>query len=83
MYLISEVEQLRWQVQILTELDQQLNLVLSVTATTASGSASLTTGSVSVSAGAKDAGATTVLNSVSSTGHTTCHYTDNYINVYY
>ena len=41
-----------------------------VTATTASGSASLTTGSVSVSAGAKDAGATTVLNSVSSTGHT-------------
>lgn len=41
-----------------------------VTVTTASGSASLTTGSVSVSSGAKDAGASTVINSVSSTGHT-------------
>jgi microcystin-dependent protein len=41
-----------------------------VTVTTASGSASLTTGSVAVSSGAKDAGASTVINSVSSTGHT-------------
>lgn len=42
----------------------------SKTATTASGSASLSTGSVSVSSGAKDAGSVSVLNTVSSSGHT-------------
>jgi microcystin-dependent protein len=39
-------------------------------ATTASGSASLSTGTVAVSSGAKDAGSINVLNTVSATGHT-------------
>lgn len=39
-------------------------------ATTASGSASLSTGTVAVSSGAKDSGSVNVLNSVSATGHT-------------
>ena len=38
--------------------------------TTASGTASITTGTTSASSGAKDAGAVTVINSVSGAGHT-------------
>ena len=42
--------------------------------TTASGTASITTGTTSASSGAKDAGAVTVINSVSGAGHT--HYSE-------
>ena len=45
-------------------------LAVGLKATTDSGSASISTGSVTVSTGAKDAGGITVINSVSSTGHT-------------
>ena len=45
-------------------------LAASTQTTTDSGSASLSVGSITVSVGAKDAGGVTVVNSVSSTGHT-------------